>query len=78
MPGITIYTDPDGLLTIDYPEGMPENEALERAYEAVQRQRKSPSACANMQKGSTENGAVVGHSDSTVSAAKSQEGGKQK
>jgi len=57
MPEIKVFRAADGRITIRWPKGqVPDRPTLERLYGAISDQKKSPSACANMQKGSTENG----------------------
>lgn len=57
MDKITIYFAPDGSVTIRWPKSAyPDRGTLERLSELIREHKKSPSACANMQKGSTENG----------------------
>ena len=74
MPEIKVFRAADGRIAIRWPKGqVPDKATVKRLFEAI----KSPSANGNSQKGSTENGAVVGHSDITASAAESQEGGQQ-
>jgi len=51
---------------------VPDRPTLKRLYGAISGQKKSPSACANMQKGSTENG-TVGQIEYTASGAENQE-----
>ena len=69
MQEIKVYLTPEELV-IQYPEGMPEEEALERVYAHLQ--EKSPSACANMQKGDDVNTARI-QDDSKAKQAESQE-----
>lgn len=73
MPEIKVYLPADGRVVIRWPKGtIPDRTTLERLTAAIMYAKKNPSACANMQKGSTENGAVVGQFDCIASAAESQ------
>ena len=59
MPEIKVYFASDGSVTIRWSKGaMPDEDTVERLYSVINAITKNPSARANMQKGSTENGTV--------------------
>lgn len=73
MPEIRIYFASDGRVHIYWPEGiMPLESEIQAICDAIEQHRKSPSACANMQKGSTENG-TKGQTEYTAPGAENQE-----
>ena len=73
MPEIKAYLAADGRVTIQWPKGtLPDKATLERLTAAIMEAKKSPSACANMQKGDAVNTARI-QDDSKAKQAESQE-----
>ena len=73
MPEIKAYLTADGRVAIYWPKGtLPDKATIEQLAYAIMEAKKNPSACANMQKGSTDNGTSI-NIDSNAKKAESQE-----
>ena len=72
MPEIKVFRAADGRITIRWPKGQaPDRSTLERLHRAISGQKKNPSACANMRKGSAMG--TRNQDDSNARKAESQE-----